>query len=86
MEVKTYKLLPLSEAEKQFAFAEENINIVYCFLSEYGCQFTNDVALIIGYLKAVQAYHRVKQVRENHQFFYVAWQAMKDATMGGTFR
>lgn len=84
MEVKTYKLLPLSEAEKKFA--EENINIVSCFLSEYGCQFTNDVALIIGYLKAVQAYHRVKQVGENHQFFYVAWQSMKDATMGGTLK
>lgn len=76
------KLKPLTAAEKKSA--EENHNIIYAFLKQYGYSIEEHYNIaVFGYLKGIQAYHRQKETK--YDLFFMCWQHMR-AEMGNHFR
>lgn len=76
------KLQPLTAAEKKSA--EENHNIIYAFLKQYGYNIEEHYNIaVFGYLKGIQAYHRQKDT--NYDLFYLCWQYLR-VEMGNHFR
>lgn len=70
------KLEKLTESEKKFA--EENHNLVYGFLHRYKYSIEEYYNVVIfGYLKAVQIYHRRKDLQNKYDFPFIAWQYMR---------
>lgn len=78
------KMYPFKETEK--VFAEKNHNLVYAFLHTYKYSIEEHYQVVIfGYLKAVQVYHRNKELREKYDFQYIAWQYMR-SEIGNHFK
>lgn len=69
------KLEKLTESEKKFA--EENHNLVYGFLRRYKYSIEEYYNVVIfAYLKAVQIYHRRKDLQNKCDFPFISWQYM----------
>lgn len=66
----------MSDIERKFA--EENHNLVYSFLhsNKYNIEDFYSIA-VMGYLKAVQAYIKDGNIKENYSFSCIAWLYMK---------
>lgn len=67
---------PLTEQEKKFS--ETNHNLIYGFLNKYQYsieEFYN--VAVVGYLEAVQAFHRKEKYKESTKFSSVAYKYMK---------
>lgn len=74
--MKKHKLQPLTVAEKRFT--EENHNLVYDFLHRCGYSIETYYNIVIfGFIKAVQVYHRRKDLQEKYDFPFIAWQYMR---------
>ena len=82
--MENYKLHPLTDSERKFA--EENHNLVYRFLHQYGYSLENyyDIA-IFGFLKAVQIYSHREDLRKKYAFPFISWQYMR-SEIGNHFR
>lgn len=74
--MKNHTLSPLTETEKKFA--EQNHGLVYDFLHKHGYSIEEyyNVA-IFGYLKAVQIYHRRKDLQDKYAFPFIGQQYMR---------
>lgn len=79
-----HKLEPLTDLERKYA--EENHNLVYAFLHRYGYDLETyyDVA-IFGFLKAVQIYNRMEDLRNRFDFSFINWLYMR-SELGNHFR
>lgn len=78
-----YKLQPLTEQEKQFA--EENHNLIYSFIKRHGYSIEEHYnILVFGFLKAVQIYHRRKDLQK-YDFPFISWQYMR-SEIGNYYR
>lgn len=78
------KLEKLTESEKKFA--EENHNLVYGFLHRYKYSIGEYYNVVIfAYLKAVQMYHRRKDLQNKCDFPFISWQYMR-SEVGNHFR
>lgn len=71
-----HKLQPLLEMEKKLA--EENHNLVYSFLQQYGYSIEEyyNVA-IFGFLKGIQKYSRIEDLRKKYQLAFICNQHMR---------
>lgn len=74
--MENYKLSPLTEPEKAYATASHNL--IYSFLRKFGYDIEEyyNVA-VIGYLKAVQVYHRRENLRKQYSFQCISFQCMR---------
>ena len=74
--MENYKLSPLTEPEKAYATASHNL--IYSFLRKFGYDIEEyyNVA-VIGYLKAVQVYHRRKDIQKQYSFQCISYQYMR---------
>ena len=79
-----YKLEPLTDFERKFA--EENHNLVFGFLHQYGYNLETyyDVA-VFGFLKAVQIYNRREDLRNKYAFPFISQQYIR-SEIGNHFR
>ena len=71
-----HKLEKLTEQEK--IYAECNHNIIYSFLHKFGYsieEFYN--VAVMGYLLAVQIYHRREDLRKEYSFMCISYQYMR---------
>lgn len=70
------KLEKLTDTERKFA--EENHNLIYGFLyqKELSIEDYYNIA-ILGFLKAVQVYHRRKDLNGKYKFSVIAWKYMQ---------
>lgn len=70
------KLEKLSNTERKFA--EENHNLIYGFLyqKELSIEEYYNIA-VFGFLKAVQVYHRRKDLSGKYKFSVIAWKYMQ---------
>ena len=75
---------PLTDFERNFA--EENHNLVFGFLHQYGysLEIYYDIA-IFGFLKAVQIYNRREDLRNKYDFPFISKQYMR-SEIGNHFR
>lgn len=79
-----YKLQPLNNQEK--SYAEEHHKLVYNFLHKKGYSIEEYYSIaVIGYLKAVQIYHRREDLRSKYDFPFISWQYMR-SEIGNHFR
>lgn len=79
-----HRLQPFTDLERNFA--EENHNLVYGFLHQYGYSLENyyDIA-VFGYLKAIQIYNCREDLRNKYDFPFISWQYMR-SEIGNHFR
>lgn len=70
------KLEKLTDTERNFA--EENHNLIYGFLhqKELSIEEYYNIA-VFGFLKAVQVYHRRKDLNGKYRFSVIAWKYMQ---------
>ena len=70
------KLSPLTETERTYATA--NHNLIYSFLHRFGYDIEEFYSIaVIGYLKAVQIYHRREDLRNQYSFTCISYQCMR---------
>lgn len=79
-----HNLQPLTEQEKKFA--EANHNLIYSFLRRYRYSIEEYYHIaVLGYLKAVQIYHRRKDLQKKYDFPYISYYYMR-SELGNHFR
>ncbi len=78
------RLEKLSDAERKYA--EENHSLIYKFLNSgnYSIEEYYNIA-VFGFLKAVQVYHRRKDLNGKYKFSVIAWKYMQ-SEIGNYFR
>lgn len=71
-----HRLKPLTEKEK--AYATYNHNLIYSFLHRFGYDIEDYYSIaVIGYLRAVQVYHRREELRKEYSFQCISYQYMR---------
>ena len=70
------KLTRFTESERTFATA--NHNLIFSFLHKFGYDIEEYYSIaVIGYLRAVQLYHRREDLRNQYPFACISYQCMR---------
>lgn len=70
------KLSRFSESER--TFATDNHNLIFSFLHKFGYDIEKYYSIaVMGYLRAVQLYHRREDLRNQYSFACISYQCMR---------